>query len=383
VFQAELPVIAVIEEKITQEEGLMFSPLLESQSAKLGLNPNDPIVKLENGYKINFVFSWKNLPKASLAQEVAQRIEAILLDDDIEDIQIEDLQDVQIEDLQQKVAEEVFAEYCAKVLPETNFFSLYYHTKSQKLIVDAKEAYAQMALSFLIKVLGSLETATLHCSGISNSLTTNMIESLNDEQARFEGIQFAGFSTGDLLVLANANKDIVRFKGDYPLDQVKTLLDEGYSIKQVNLSKDGVAFTLTEKFKIKQISTSYEIEDEDHFDDGEALFLHEEAVELEIIVNHCEALKNFFDQNSDDETSAISQPVTVDSADSANEETPDFLYPEVVEFVTETRRVSISSIQRKFRIGYNRAARIVEELEGNDVVSEPGLNGSREVLAAA
>jgi recombination associated protein RdgC len=374
VFQAELPVIAVIEEKITQEEGLMFSPLLESQSAKLGLNPNDPIVKLENGYKINFVFSWKKLPKASLAQEVARRVEAILLDD---------IEGVQIEELQQKVAEDVFAEYCAKVLPETNFFSLYYHTKSQKLIVDAKEAYAQMALSFLIKVLGSLETATLHCSGISNSLTTNMIESLNDEQARFEGIQFAGFSTGDLLVLANTNKDVVRFKGDYPLDQVKTLLDEGYSIKQVNLSKDGVAFTLTEKFKIKQISTSYEIEDDGRFDDDEALFLHDEAVELELIVNHCEALKNFFDQNSDDETSAINQPVTVDSVESANEETPDFLYPEVVEFVTETRRVSISSIQRKFRIGYNRAARIVEELEGNDVVSEPGLNGSREVLAAA
>jgi DNA recombination-dependent growth factor C len=374
VFQAELPVIAVIEEKITQEEGLMFSPLLESQSAKLGLNPNDPIVKLENGYKINFVFSWKKLPKASLAQEVARRVEATL---------IEDLIDIQIEELQQKVAEEVFAEYCAKVLPETNFFSLYYHTKSQKLIVDAKEAYAQMALSFLIKVLGSLETATLHCSGISNSLTTNMIESLNDEQARFEGIQFAGFSTGDLLVLANTNKDVVRFKGDYPLDQVKTLLDEGYSIKQVNLSKDGVAFTLTEKFKIKQISTSYEIEEDGGSGDAEDLFLHEEAVELEIIVNHCEALKNFFDQNSDDETSAINQPVAVDSVESANEETPDFLYPEVVEFVTETRRVSISSIQRKFRIGYNRAARIVEELEGNDVVSEPGLNGSREVLAAA
>jgi recombination associated protein RdgC len=374
VFQAELPVIAVIEEKITQEEGLMFSPLLESQSAKLGLNPNDPIVKLENGYKINFVFSWKNLPKKSLAQEVAQRVEAILLDD---------IKGVQIEELQQKVAEEVFTEYCAKVLPETNFFSLYYHTKSQKLIVDAKEAYAQMALSFLIKVLGSLETITLHCSGISNSLTTNMIESLNDEQARFEGIQFAGFSTGDLLVLANENKDIVRFKGDYPLDQVKTLLDEGYSIKQVNLSKDGVAFTLTEKFKIKQISTSYEIEDDSRSGETEDSFLHEEAVELELIVNHCEALKRFFDQNSDDETSPISQPVTVDSAESANGETPDLLYPEVVEFVTETRRVSISSIQRKFRIGYNRAARIVEELECNDVVSEPGLNGSREVLAAA
>jgi len=61
----------------------------------------------------------------------------------------------------------------------------------------------------------------------------------------------------------------------------------------------------------------------------------------------------------------------------------DSLYDEAVEFVTETRRVSLSSIQRKFHIGYNRAARIVEQMELNDVVSEPAANGSREVLLAA
>jgi len=59
----------------------------------------------------------------------------------------------------------------------------------------------------------------------------------------------------------------------------------------------------------------------------------------------------------------------------------DTLYDEAMAFVTETRRVSISSVQRKFRIGYNRAARIVEEMEMQGVVSTPGHNGAREVLA--
>ncbi|MFD1622619.1 DNA translocase FtsK [Thalassotalea marina] len=59
----------------------------------------------------------------------------------------------------------------------------------------------------------------------------------------------------------------------------------------------------------------------------------------------------------------------------------DPLYDEALAFVTETRRVSISSIQRKFRIGYNRAARIVEDMESQGVVSAPGHNGAREVLA--
>lgn len=64
-----------------------------------------------------------------------------------------------------------------------------------------------------------------------------------------------------------------------------------------------------------------------------------------------------------------------------NGEEYDAVYDHALEFVTETRKVSISSIQRKFRIGYNRAARIVEQLEVNGVVSTAGHNGNREVLA--
>ncbi|MFT5756912.1 MAG: S-DNA-T family DNA segregation ATPase FtsK/SpoIIIE [Alteromonadaceae bacterium] len=63
------------------------------------------------------------------------------------------------------------------------------------------------------------------------------------------------------------------------------------------------------------------------------------------------------------------------------EEALDVLYDEAISFVTETRRVSISSVQRKYRIGYNRAARIVEQMELQGIVSSPGNNGAREVLA--
>ena len=61
----------------------------------------------------------------------------------------------------------------------------------------------------------------------------------------------------------------------------------------------------------------------------------------------------------------------------------DDLYDQAVEFVTETRKASISSVQRKFRIGYNRAARLVETMEASGVVSPPAHNGSREVIAPA
>jgi S-DNA-T family DNA segregation ATPase FtsK/SpoIIIE len=59
----------------------------------------------------------------------------------------------------------------------------------------------------------------------------------------------------------------------------------------------------------------------------------------------------------------------------------DALYDEAVMFVTESRKASISSVQRRFKIGYNRAARIIEDMENAGVVSPAETNGSREVLA--
>ncbi|WP_244133682.1 DNA translocase FtsK [Burkholderia gladioli] len=59
----------------------------------------------------------------------------------------------------------------------------------------------------------------------------------------------------------------------------------------------------------------------------------------------------------------------------------DPLYDEAVAFVVRTRRASISSVQRQLRIGYNRAARLVEQMETAGLVSPMGINGSREVLA--
>ena len=59
----------------------------------------------------------------------------------------------------------------------------------------------------------------------------------------------------------------------------------------------------------------------------------------------------------------------------------DPLYDEAVAFVVRTRRASISSVQRQLRIGYNRAARLVEQMEAAGLVSSMGSNGNREVLA--
>jgi len=67
-------------------------------------------------------------------------------------------------------------------------------------------------------------------------------------------------------------------------------------------------------------------------------------------------------------------------SESSSSEDSDDLYDEAVNFVLESRRASISAVQRKLRIGYNRAARLIETMEEAGLVSEMSSNGSREVL---
>ncbi len=88
--------------------------------------------------------------------------------------------------------------------------------------------------------------------------------------------------------------------------------------------------------------------------------------------NYCEDILN---ENIGQDLSGYTQ-----AADGENDAERDEFYDEAVHFVAKSRRVSISSIQRRFKIGYNRAARIVEAMETAGVVSAMENNGSREVL---
>ena len=84
-----------------------------------------------------------------------------------------------------------------------------------------------------------------------------------------------------------------------------------------------------------------------------------------------------------EETQMTTDGMTI-NASGIPKETPsdvDELYDQAVAWVTQSRKASISSVQRHLRVGYNRAARIIEEMEESGVVSRPEHNGMREVLA--
>ena len=90
---------------------------------------------------------------------------------------------------------------------------------------------------------------------------------------------------------------------------------------------------------------------------------------------------NYLDGVVDEMNNSIPVPGLSSDGEEGEDAESDKLYDEAVAFVTESRKASISSVQRKLRIGYNRAARLIESMEAAGVVSEAGHNGSREVLA--
>ncbi|GAB3107208.1 DNA translocase FtsK [Pseudomaricurvus hydrocarbonicus] len=84
----------------------------------------------------------------------------------------------------------------------------------------------------------------------------------------------------------------------------------------------------------------------------------------------------------DESTNSIPVPgLASEGGEEGGNDESDPLYDEAVAFVCKTRKASISSVQRKLRVGYNRAARLIETMEAAGVVSEMGTNGNREVLA--
>ncbi len=88
----------------------------------------------------------------------------------------------------------------------------------------------------------------------------------------------------------------------------------------------------------------------------------------------------YIDGITADENNSIPVPGLPSEGGEGEEGEADALYDEAVQFVIESRKASISSVQRKLRIGYNRAARLIETMEAAGVVSSAGHNGNREVL---
>ncbi|AZD50544.1 DNA translocase FtsK [Pseudomonas chlororaphis] len=110
----------------------------------------------------------------------------------------------------------------------------------------------------------------------------------------------------------------------------------------------------------------------DDYNDG-LDFIQPDRDQPDLPLHASELTGSLFDSNPDGSVEVNSEPVFV-----GHDQDP--LYAEAVQFVIETRRPGISAIQRKLKVGYNRAARMLEWMENQGIVTPPNTNGGREVL---
>ena len=95
------------------------------------------------------------------------------------------------------------------------------------------------------------------------------------------------------------------------------------------------------------------------------------------------ASTEYLEEVTKEEGTVIGMPGIPNENDAEDSGERDEIYDEAVAFVTKSRRASISAVQRQLRVGYNRAARLIETMEKVGIVSPMSSNGNREVLVAA
>ena len=252
------------------------------------------------------------------------------------------------------------------------------------IVVDASSrGKAEDLLALLRKSLGTLPVTSFSPEKAPDEVMTEWLVESNLGDKFQLGMEAEFNALGD-------DGAVVRVKNqDLTSEEVKSHLDADKYVTKVALEFDeAMSFVLADDLSIKRIKffdVIQEQNDDINSDDVMAKLDADFALmagELNRMIGNLLAEFGIKANEYVEESPSIAKAAIAPVTDKDDGEA-DSLYSEAAEFVIETQRASISSIQRKFRIGYNRAARIVEQLELNDVVSEPSNNGAREVLVAA
>lgn len=258
---------------------------------------------------------------------------------------------------------------------------------------------AETVLGFIRLILGSLPVNPVYLSSKLEFCFRNHIVHRGEVSPALPGILKVDIY-GALVCSGEKGKKVSTTNLCFRDESVETLIrDDELVVRSIDVSlkaseKENAEVEATFKLILPasgdislkkfdyEMSSSIQLDVSIANEEGDGDILHQLTVEMLVVGRYArriyDALASFAGGYINDENQPAEdrQP---EPEDSTGDEL-DPIYEQAVEFVTEKQKASISGVQRQFRIGYNRAARIIEQMEAQGVVSAPGQNGNREVL---
>lgn len=365
VFQADLPALELVAQHLAE---IPFEPVGPVFRSRAGFIPNaitgELVTPIEGGYSFTVRLDEKILPASAVRRAIADAIDAYAV---VNIIPVEELD----EDTVGRITEQTITDLIAHALIKTTVVNCFYSAEHNFLIIPTTgKPLAQTVVALLIKAIGSVKTSTIHVDNIKGGLTTRLKDYLDGNDAAFEGFELgdtcnlkhksdtANFNMGDL---TNARQGLY-----------EALKDE-MKVELMELVHKGVSFKLTHDFKLRSISFDGELteDEEEQRESADAAFLWrlEAATQLVQLVDTIIALCALFSYQRPELVEAVLPAKDTDAVLLGDD--PDPLYDEAVAFVRESNRASISAVQRKLKVGYNRAARLIERMVEGGIIT-PG-----------
>lgn len=249
------------------------------------------------------------------------------------------------------------------IIPEENLL----------FINASSDSEAEVFLAVLRKTLGSLPVVPWARRSLAPDLTTWISDAPPSEVELLQEVELLSYSEDKSLIRAKSQ--------ELDSNEITACLDAGKFVQKLAIDyEDLLSMTIMEDGSFKKIKFhSLLIEENEDIpkDQVAARFDADITLSIQALL---EVAKNFAEvfQLANEE---INIPAKTERLDPVVEPDDEF-YQLAKEFVIESRRASTSSLQRKFRIGYNRAARIIDVLEHAGIISKAGHNGNREVLVS-